>query len=628
VSTCSLVWGDYDNDGDLDILLAGNTGLSRITKIYRNHNDGFTDIGAFLVGLDNCSVAWGDFDNDGDLDVLIAGNLAIKVYRNDSGTFTDIGAALTGVNWCSVAWGDFDNDGDLDLVIAGWATTGRIAKVYRNNAGVFVDVGAGLPGVYNCSVAWGDFDDDGDLDLLLAGDSTGGRIARIYSNSGPPPNTTPGAPASLRVRWDQGNDPILVWDPATDAETPSSGLTYNIRVGTSSGTDDVIPAMADCSTGYRRLPGLGNTGNSRTRFVLGTDPDSYYYWSVQAIDTAWAGGTWATEQRFRRLDFPNVITHPVTNIGYSSAVCSREVLDEGVSSVTNKGLVWATNQYPVVDNCLGKTDHGGGLGAFSDKLTNLVAGQTYYVRAYAVNGEGATYGEPKVFTTYTAVFTDIGAALAGVQNAAAAWGDYDNDGDLDLALAGDTGAGRITRIYRNDGGGVFTDVTAGLPGVSACSLAWGDYDNDGDLDLALAGDTGAGRITRIYRNDGGGVFTDVTAGLPGVSACSLAWGDYDNDGDLDLVAAGNTGAARIARIYRNDDGVFTDIGAAALTGVDVCSAAWGDYDNDGDLDLLLAGYTGAAYITRLYRNAGGVFVDTGAGLIGVGDCSVAWGDYD
>ncbi len=78
-----------------------------------------------------------------------------------------------------------------------------------------------------------------------------------------------------------------------------------------------------------------------------------------------------------------------------------------------------------------------------------------------------------------------------------AWGDYDNDGDLDILLAGYgwPGPSRTTRIYRNDGGGTFTDIGAALTAVSDCSVAWGDYDNDGDLDILLAGDTGSGLVT-------------------------------------------------------------------------------------------------------------------------------------
>ena len=174
-------------------------------------------------------------------------------------------------------------------------------------------------------------------------------------------------------------------------------------------------------------------------------------------------------------------------------------------------------------------------------------------------------------------------------------------------------------MYRNDGGGVFTDIGAGLTGVFNSSVAWGDYDNDGDLDILLAGWIPfTSRITKIYRNDGGGVFTDISAPLAGVGYASVAWGDYDNDGDLDVVLSGFTGSAYVSKVYRNDGvGGFTDI-AAGLTGVASGSVAWGDYDNDGDLDILLAG---AGFsppdvgVSKVYRNDGhGVFTDIGAAM--------------
>ncbi len=112
----------------------------------------------------------------------------------------------------------------------------------------------------------------------------------------------------------------------------------------------------------------------------------------------------------------------------------------------------------------------------------------------------------------------------------------------------------------------------------------------------LTGYTGSSRVSKIYRNNGNNTFTEqTTIALTGVSSGSVAWGDYDNDGDLDILLTGKKGEdflgnpLHISKIYRNNgDNTFSQI--ASLSGVQRSSVAWGDYDNDGDLDILLTGY--------------------------------------
>jgi PKD repeat protein len=234
-------------------------------------------------------------------------------------------------------------------------------------------------------------------------------------------------------------------------------------------------------------------------------------------------------------------------------------------------------------------------------------------------------------------FTDqSGIALTGVTDGSMAWGDYDNDGDLDILLTGLEGSTFISKIYNNNGGNSFTEQTGiVLPGVWQSSVAWGDYDNDGDLDFILTGQTGSiysDCISKIYRNNGDGSFTEQSEiTLTNVTGSSVAWGDHDNDGDFDILLIGYTGYEYISRIYRNNGyNSFTEQTDILLTGLGYGSAAWGDYDNDGDLDIILTGYNGSIRHSKIYRNNGdNSFTEqTGISLPGVMNGSASWSDYD
>ena len=220
-------------------------------------------------------------------------------------------------------------------------------------------------------------------------------------------------------------------------------------------------------------------------------------------------------------------------------------------------------------------------------------------------------------------FTDISASITGMGRSAIAWGDYDNDGDLDFIMAGINAAGdKDARLYSNDEGN-FDEASKTFVGVEDAAVAWGDYDNDGDLDLVLLGNGSNGDVCIIYRNDGGDVFTDIEAGLPGISNGDASWGDYDNDGDLDLFVTGNW----MAKIFINDDGIFTDSGQefGYWGSSRVC---WGDYDNDGDLDVLLIGDSGAGARTKIFENRGGNFLDSEIELEGRMAGDAIWVDFD
>jgi hypothetical protein len=217
-----------------------------------------------------------------------------------------------------------------------------------------------------------------------------------------------------------------------------------------------------------------------------------------------------------------------------------------------------------------------------------------------------------------------GITFPGVSSGSVAWGDYDKDGYLDIIVTGNG----ISKIYRNNGDNTFTEQTGiNLQGVGNSSVAWGDYDNDGYLDLLLTGnDNNWNLISRIYRNNGNNTFTEQTGiALTGVYSSSVAWGDYDNDGNLDIFLTGQSLLGPVSKIYRNNgNNTFTEQTGIALTGVWGGSTAWGDYDNDGYLDILYIGNTPSDRISRIYHNNGdNTFTEQTSTLPGVQTGSLA-----
>ena len=202
---------------------------------------------------------------------------------------------------------------------------------------------------------------------------------------------------------------------------------------------------------------------------------------------------------------------------------------------------------------------------------------------------------------------------------AAAFADYNNDGFMDLVTSG-TGHGwsKQTFLYQGHGDGTFTYIEdAPFPNLAAASLAWFDYDNDGNLDLFLAGQADGSNYSGLWRNlgaDGNYEFEEVCiAEFEYISNEGgnrnnryVVAADYDNDGWVDLYIQGHTGAGRFSALYKNVEnpeggrsfeevespviGNTVVVGSTTFIQMNAGGAIWGDYNNDGFLDLISNGY--------------------------------------
>jgi len=350
-----------------------------------------------------------------------------------------------------------------------------------------------------------------------------------------------------------------------------------------------------------------------------------------------SSGVW-TNSGVTLIAVPTISDQNVSNITSTSAALVAEVAPNGADTTvwleygltTNYGIttvpsgVTGTNTTPVPTAAL---------------LSGLLPGATYHAQWVASNAAGAVYGGDQ--TIEIPMFAPINVGFpAAEQGSVAAVGDLDNDGWLDILVLGWDAVSNVpvAQIWHNTGSG-FASIDAGLTAVKWGSVALGDYDNDGRLDVLLTG-TVSNNVdrTEIWRNTGSG-FSNVTAvvasGMPAVDSGSAIWGDYDNDGKPDILLTGEHpddssgyNFTDVAQIWHNTGSGFVQADVS-LPGVTSGSSGWIDFDGDGLLDIFLSGYDNDGNaLTQLWRNTGHGFTNINVGVPALGFASFGWADFN
>jgi hypothetical protein len=353
----SLATGDFDNDGDADVFIAGyDATFQTSAQLFWNENGTFTASSNTFPILSNSFAIAGDTDNDGDLDLLFSGrdagsNFQTFLFTNASGNFTQSPSVFAGVEFALGDFGDYDADGDLDLALSGRTSAGQAGMIYTNTgSNTFVQASSAIDSLTSGNCSWGDVDNDGDLDLLVSGenqdpnsvtslyicdsgnwtfansgtpfedisygssifgdydgdgkldvfvigtDTNGNGNAKLYHNevTTVSANANPQVPTGLTITSTVDSILQFTWTAPTDDNTPSLGLSYELIIGTSSGSFDIASPPSNPNNGYHKVASFGGIQGGSWQLKNPACGVTYFA-KVQAVDGAYAGSTFSAE---------------------------------------------------------------------------------------------------------------------------------------------------------------------------------------------------------------------------------------------------------------------------------------------------------------------------------------------
>ncbi len=656
----ALTTADIDGDGNTDYIVGGDSSFS---VFYSNGDGTFLAQATYATGSAGITdIRTSDLDGDGNLDVVISSNGGDSIQRlmgNGDGTFEAVVSEAGGTNYEGIAIGDLDGNG-LGDIVASDLTNSEVDVLLGNSDaattsgynGLILDSSANTS-TGPTSIELYDFNGDGELDIVTAnaGASGSGTLLGVQLGNGD-------GTFQLEQEFDAGG---VIHDIDGGADIDGDG---NIDIVAVSSVDaGGVAGTFNLATTFREENNADMINDSILVDINNDGNLDYVYTSTESgsdalytIAYGQGDGTLSGSVVQRSLDFGiggDIVAGDINNDGNADLVITSiadygidpefqtkqlVLLGNGNGTFTQSMTLTQTGTEPSSISGLTKLHDfdgdgnldllkvngsidfykGNGDGTFDDSISLNLQGSASNLELFDYNNDGITdiaitansYGDSgaQIFTgvgdgTFTGTAHDI--SLETNTLFASMHGDLDGDGDLDLF--GNVGFEFI--VYENTGSGNFSDGVQYANDLRGSFMLTEDVDGDGNLDIISA--SSSLDEYRIALGNGDLTFENYQTHSFGTNINSATFvnefhtGDFDNDGNIDLLTSGVTSGGNTAFqiSYGNGDGTF-DLSVTTVIGVDAKSSDVGDLDGDGNLDVVVNSSSGSF---RLLGNGDGSF---------------------
>jgi parallel beta-helix repeat protein len=589
-----LYSSDFSNDNILDIAVA-NRGSHNVTVFTGNGDGSFTQAGNYSAGSSCHAICSADFNRDGNID-LVATNMfsdSISVlFGNGDATFSSpIQSSVGGMPY-SVSTGDYDNDGDVDIGTANLSSN-NVSILLGDGNGNFASANNYAVGSGPYTLCASDFNSDYILDLATA-NSSSDNVTRLLGNG----DGTFGSAAHYSV----GDEPCGIYpadvnsDGSIDlaiANVSSNNITILINnhsggfepaIHYSTGTSPLNVFSADFDNDYdldiattcHNVDSVGILFNESALRIINSNPAQH---ELDVIKTTNISATFSLN-----LD--------TASLNDTTFIIMAEQSGIHIGAISYNGATLTAMLDPTLDFYNGEV--------VAAMLTKEIRSQLGpYLNGFIWNFTTA------VTTTSNGTFGNAQHFATGTQPRGAYAGDFDMDGDIDIAVTSNQG---VVSILLNNGDGTFATPVNYAVSQEPIALCGADLDADDDIDLAVVNNRPGTANLDILKNNGDGTFTLTSTYTLSIMGNSLYGADFDADGDIDLVLSSYWGSGNNVDImFNNGNGTFSGpyIYSAGTWAHGVTTK---DVDNDGDIDLAVAS-SGDDNISILSNDGNGNFPD-------------------